>query len=368
MIQTIKQKWQRYGLGISLGGLSAAVLLHLGGRTEAAQVLAVLSLLAMAFGFRSHAALRGYAFTLFIFTAVAAALFYPDFFKTMGSFELKQLIVPLLQLIMFGMGTAMSLRDFAGVVKMPLGVGVGVFCQLSIMPLSGFAIAASSGLPPEIAAGIVLVGCAPSGIASNVICFLARANVALSVTLTSVITLLAPFTTPWLMRLLAGQFIPVDPREMMMSIVKMVIVPVAAGLLFHHLLHGKSAWLDRAMPVLSMAGIAVIIAIITAAGRDSLMQVGLVLMLAAVAHNTLGYLTGYWLCRLLRMPEQDCRTISIEVGMQNSGLASGIALEMGKMATVGLAPAVFGPFMNISGSVLASWWRGRQAKEPLTKL
>jgi BASS family bile acid:Na+ symporter len=299
---------------------------------------------------------------MFIFAAVAAAMFYPGLFKTVGSFELKQLIVPLLQVIMFGMGTTMSLRDFAGVIKMPLGVGVGVFCQLSIMPLSGFLIAGLSGLPPEIAAGIVLVGCAPSGIASNVISFLARANVALSVTLTSVITLLAPFTTPLLMKLLAGQFIPIDPGEMMMSIVKMVIVPVAAGLLFHHLFHGKASWLDRAMPVLSMAGIALIIAIITAAGRDSLLEVGLVLMLAVAVHNGVGYLAGYWLCRLLRMPEQDCRTISIEVGMQNSGLASGIALEMGKMATVGLAPAVFGPFMNISGSVLASWWRGRGVK------
>ena len=126
---------------------------------------------------------------------------------------------------------------------------------------------------------------------------------------------------------------------------------------FNHFFHGKADWLDKAMPIVSMAGIAVIITIITASGRDSLLTIGFLLILAAILHNAAGYFLGYWACRFFKMPEQDCRTIALEVGMQNGGLASGIALEMGKVATVGLAPAVFGPWMNISGSSLATWWR-----------
>jgi bile acid:Na+ symporter, BASS family len=135
-----------------------------------------------------------------------------------------------------------------------------------------------------------------------------------------------------------------------------VIIPVTAGLAFHYLIHGKFKWLDKAMPLLSMAGIALILVVITAAGRDNLVKVGALLLVATVLHNVLGYLLGYWSARVLRFHERDCRTIALEVGMQNAGLASGLALAMGKLATAGLAPAIFGPVMNISGSSLASWW------------
>src|SRR5690606_23299406 len=131
-------------------------------------------------------------------------------------------------------------------------------------------------------------------------------------------------------------------------------------------LHGKAKWLDDAMPVVSMAGIGVIIVIITAAGRDSLLSIGGLLIVLVLIHNLCGYLLGYWVGRLFKMNERDCRTIAIEVGMQNGGLASAIAKEMGKIATVGLAPAVFGPLMNITGSVLASYWHKRPPKgEPM---
>jgi BASS family bile acid:Na+ symporter len=158
---------------------------------------------------------------------------------------------------------------------------------------------------------------------------------------------------------LAGQFVPVDFLAMMLSIVKMVIIPIVLGLVVHHAFRGRSAWLDRTMPALSMIGIAVVIAIITAAGRDALLTIGPLLFLAAVLHNALGYLFGYWGCRAIGLDEQSCRTISIEVGMQNGGLASGIALEMGKVATVGLAPAIFSSWMNITGSALANWFRNK---------
>jgi len=193
--------------------------------------------------------------------------------------------------------------------------------------------------------------------------YIAGANLALSVTLTAVATLLAPVMTPFLMEMLAGQFVPIDFVEMMWSIIEMVIVPVVLGLLFNRYFHGKAQWLDDIMPVISMTAITVIIAIITAAGRDDLLAIGALLVAAAIVHNAAGYVFGYWGCRLLGMDETDCRTISIEVGMQNGGLASGIAMEMGKVATVGLAPAVFGPWMNITGSGLANWWRRQMLEE-----
>ena len=261
------------------------------------------------------------------------------------------------------MGTAMSLEDFSGVIKMPKAVLIGLTCQFSIMPIVGISLATLFGFSPEIAAGVVLVGSSPSGLASNVMAYLARANLALSVTLTAVATLLAPLMTPLLMNMLAGQLVPIDFWGMMWGITKIVILPIIAGLIFNKLVHGKADWLDKAMPMVSMVSIAIIITIITAAGRDSLLEIGLALILASFMHNMAGYFFGYWGCRLFKLDEKSCRTIALEVGMQNGGLASGIALQMGRVATLGLAPAVFGPMMNITGSSLATWWRGRPIDE-----
>ncbi len=307
--------------------------------------------------------LAGFSFTFVIFAAVAASLYYPAYFIGIGEFEFKGLIVPLLMIIMFGMGTSMSVKDFAGVAKMPKGVLVGLVCQFTIMPFIGFGIALASGLPPEIAAGIILVGCSPSGLASNVMAYISGANLALSLTLTAVSTLLAPFITPFYMSMLADQFVPIDAMAMFLSISKIVILPILAGLAFNHLLHGKFPLIDKLMPKISMLGIAVIITVITAAGRDSLLSIGLILVAVVIVHNLSGYILGYMSAKLMKMDESSSRTIAFEVGMQNSGLASGIALEMGKVATMGLAPAVFGPLMNISGSSLAAWWRDKQPKE-----
>jgi BASS family bile acid:Na+ symporter len=264
---------------------------------------------------------------------------------------------------MFGMGTSMSLKDFVGVIKMPKGVFIGIALQFTIMPLLGFTLAYLFNFPAEIAAGIVLIGSSPSGLASNVMVYLAKANIALSVTLTSVSTLLAPLFTPLLMKLYAGQLIEIQVWDMTLSIIKIVIIPVIFGLLFNHFLKDRLPWVDKVLPKLSMFGIAFIITVITASGRDNLLSIGLLLIVAAIIHNLLGFLLGYWSCRALKMSEAECRTIAIEVGMQNGGLASGIALEMGKVSTVGLAPAIFGPWMNISGSSLAFWWREKPLKE-----
>lgn len=302
-------------------------------------------------------------YSLMIIAGVCLAMIIPGPFVQWGSFETKNLIVPLLQIIMFGMGTAVSLKDFKGVVQMPKGVFVGMICQFTIMPVIGFGIAYTFGFPPEIAAGFILIGSSPSGLASNVMSYLGRGNLALSVTLTAVATMLAPLLTPFMMKNLAGQLVPIDFWAMMWSIIKIVIIPIVLGLVFNHFFHGKFKWLDKAMPIVSMAGIGIIITIITANGRDGLLQVGGLLILACLLHNCAGYFLGYWICRALKMPERDCRTIGLEVGMQNAGLASGIAVEMGKIATVGLAPAIFGPMMNITGSSLAMWWRGQTEKD-----
>jgi BASS family bile acid:Na+ symporter len=231
----------------------------------------------------------------------------------------------------------------------------------------GFTLATATNFPPEIAAGIILIGCSPSGLASNVMAYLAKANLALSITITAITTLLAPFVTPVLMKLLAGALVEIDILKMMWDIIKMMIIPIGAGLLFNKIFSGKAKWIDDAMPIVSMLGIACIITIITAAGRESLLKIGPALILVVLIHNTFGYFLGYWSARLFRMPERDCRTIAIEVGMQNAGLASGIAKEMGKIATIGLAPAVFGPLMNITGSTLASWWHNRSPKDEFVR-
>lgn len=337
----------------------AAVIFWQTGNNNFAGWSLALFFLSLSFAVRENKLLKGLSFTAIIFSSVTVTMFHPEYFTTWGSFPLSSAIIPLIQLLMFGMGSSMSLNDFAAVVKSPKGVVVGVASQFVIMPMLGFTLSNLSNFPPEIAAGIVLIGCSPSGLASNVMAYLAKANLALSITITSITTLLAPFVTPLLMKLFAGALIEIDVLKMMWDIFKMIIIPIGAGLLFNRLLKGKIQWLDKAMPLISMFAITAIVVIIVASGRDNLLKIGLLLIGIALVHNVFGYLLGYWSGRLFKLNERDCRTIAIEVGMQNAGLASGIAKELGKIATIGLAAAVFGPLMNITGSALASWWHNR---------
>jgi BASS family bile acid:Na+ symporter len=325
------------------------------------------------------------------------------------------------------MGSQMSMDDFTGVIKMPKGVIIGVGAHYLIMPLVAFAISRIFNFPPEIAAGIILIGCVPSGLASNVMSYIAHANLALAVTIGAISTLISPFVTPLLMKILGGQYIEVNFWSMMLDILNMIILPIVAGFIFNlfngekvkmgskvrqliaffiiilltnlvymkakqtdisgfflavgksmcwfyflpiigaiiirHFLKGDKVLMGKILSLISMVGIAVILTIITAAGRDSLLKVGLLLMVTSILHNVSGYSLGYGVSWLFGMPEKDRRTVAFEVGMQNAGLASGLALQMGKMATVGLAPAIFGPLMNVTGSVLASFWRTKPPKE-----
>jgi len=290
---------------------------------------------------------------------VGASMTYPQAFRTWGGYPLANLIVPLIQIIMFGMGTALSVGDFTRVLSMPWPVFVGLVLQYLVMPLSGWSLTQVFGFEGAVAAGIILVGSAPGGVASNVITYLARGNVALSVTMTACSTLASPVMTPLAMKILAGQYVPVSFTEMMVSIVKMIILPIAAGLVVNRVLHGRAAWMKSALPLVSMGAICFIIAIITSLSRDKLLQVGMALIAAVAIHNAVGYLLGYWGARLAGLVEADCRTVAIEVGLQNAGMASGLAISVLKSAEAALAPAIFGPWMNVSGSILASWWRAR---------
>lgn len=317
----------------------------------------VVCFLSLALAAPSHPMLRHFTFTLWIATGAALGMSFPYWFIKWGDFELTELFVPLLQLIMFGMSLSLSLADFARVFKMPSRVLAGCVCHYTIMPVLGVSLAYLFGFPPEIGAGLILVGVSPSGLASNVMAHIAKGNVALSVTITAVSTLLAPLLTPLLMKLLAGQMIEIDVLKMMWHITEIVLLPVLAGLVFHHLLYHRMKWLERIMPVVSMAGIFAMTVLTVALGRDNLLKMGPLLIVACFLHCCGGFFLGYYFCRALGMDRLTCRTISFEVGLQNAGMASGIAKTLGKVATLGLAPIVFGPVMNITASTLSNWWR-----------
>lgn len=264
--------------------ITSTVISIINGLSHAGPFLIAFFIL-LAIGFRGFRSVKGFSYTTIIFAAVTTALYYPSYFVEIEGFRFAILITPLIQIIMFGMGTSMGVKDFVGVIKTPRGVFIGVASHFIIMPLVGLSLAYLSGFPPEIAAGVILIGCSPNGMASNVISYLAKANLALSITITAVSTMLAPLFTPILMKWLAGTFIEINVLSMMWDIGKMVIIPIAAGILFNQLLKGRARWLDAAMPLLSMAGIAFIIVIITAAGRDSLLKIGPLLILIVLIHN-----------------------------------------------------------------------------------
>jgi len=230
---SLKNRFFAYILILAAILMIASVISYLAGQTSLTGIFLIGGFISLATGVRGYQNLKGFSYTLWIFTAVTASMFYPQYFVSAGNFQFKLLIVPLLQIIMFGMGSQMSFADLAGVIKMPRGVLIGIFLQFTIMPLVGFTIAKIFSFPAEIAAGIILIGCVPSGLASNVMSFLARANLALAVTICAVTTLLSPFITPLLMKQLAGQFIEVNFWNMMLDILNMIILPIIAGFIFN---------------------------------------------------------------------------------------------------------------------------------------
>ena len=216
-------------------------------------LLLIAALAATACGFLCHPSLKSVAFTAWVFTFVAMSMFYPGTFGTWFGTDLKVLIVPLIQIIMFGMGTTLSLRDFGRVLTMPWPVFIGMVLQFSIMPAVGLTIAVAFGFEPEVAAGVILIGSVPGGVASNVMTYLARGDVALSVTMTACSTLLSPVMTPLLMKSLAGRFVPIDMWEMLLSILNMIVVPIVAGLIANRILYSPSERLRRHVALVAIA-------------------------------------------------------------------------------------------------------------------
>ena len=266
-----------------------------------------------------------------------------------------------LGIIMFGMGLTLTLPDFALVAKRPLPVLLGVVAQYAIMPLLGLAVALLLRLPPELAAGVILVGSAPGGTSSNVISYLARADTALSVAMTSVSTLLAPLLTPLLTLWLAGQYMVVDGAAMAASIVTIVLLPVLGGLVVRLLLHRLVDRLLPALPWVSVVFIALVVAAVVGNSAATVLSAGALVLAAVVLHNGLGYALGYGVARALRVPVRSARTVSIEVGMQNSGLAAGLAAQYISPAAA-LPGAVFSLWHNLSGAVLALLFRRSDAR------
>jgi BASS family bile acid:Na+ symporter len=307
--------------------------------------------------------MKKYIYPFSIILIVIVAYNFPDYFVAYNGVKFSKFIIPILQVIMLGMGSTITEEDFMAIVKTPKLVLIGLVAQFMIMPLLGFGLTKLFDFPAEIAAGMVLIGCSPSGLASNVMAMLAKANLALSICITTMATLLAPILTPLLMKTLGGELIEIKFLSMVWDMTKIVILPVVLGVLANKFFPVLMAKIKNVLPYFSMVGIGFIIIIVTASGQKSLETVGGLLLLAVLIHNVGGYLLGYFSAKLLKLKEKDARAIALEVGMQNGGLASALANEMGKLATVGLASAIFGPMMNISGSLLASWWGSK--KQPI---
>ena len=299
--------------------------------------------------------------TLFPILAVAAsALAYvaPGLFT-----PYQGTIVPLLTIIMFAMGLTLTPADFARVAKQPLTVGVGVLLQFTIMPLAALVIGILLDLPTELIAGMVLLGSCPGGTASNVICYLARSNVALSVSMTLVSSLLAVIATPTITWLLIGREVPVAVGSMVLSMVQIVLVPVLFGVILNTLFTRHIARIKPALPWVATLAIVAVLAVIVAVNHDELALAGLSILAAIILHNLTGYAGGYAIPRLLGFDTATCRTISIEVGMQNSGLATALALQYFS-AIAALPGAIFSIWHSLSGALLASWWAHHSDDSP----
>ena len=289
-------------------------------------------------------------FPLWAVLLSAVAYVYPEYFAPH-----QGLIVPFLSLIMLGMGVTLSVDSFLGVFKRPKVILLGTLMQYSIMPLAAWIVCLVLKLPPDLAAGVILLGCCPGGTASNVISYLAKADVALSIVLTSVSTMLAFLATPFLTWLFIGRTVNVDVMGMLTSVVNIVVVPVVLGLLISHFFEKQIAPVKEIFPAISAAAIVIIIAVIIGTNSENLARSGPLVLLAVIMHNGLGLAGGYWVSKALKLSEIEARTIAIEVGMQNSGLSVALAIKH-FTAVAALPGAVFSIWHNLSGALLAGYW------------
>ncbi|WP_100010450.1 bile acid:sodium symporter family protein [Lentibacillus sediminis] len=300
--------------------------------------------------------LAGRYFAVLVIAVGLIAFIMPGQFLWLNSY-----ITILLGVVMFGMGLTLKAVDFKLVLTKPLPVILGIAAQYVIMPLIAFAIAYLLNLPPTIAAGLVLLGSVPGGTASNVMVYLAKGDVALSIAMTSLSTLLAPLATPFILLLLAGQWLPVDPISMLISIVQVIIVPIVLGLLVKRFLPTIVDKSITAIPLISVTAIIIIVAAIVAANVENIASSGLLVFTAVMLHNAFGLVLGYLTAFLLGLDQMKKRAISIEVGMQNSGL--GVSLATVHFEPLAALPsAVAAIWHNITGPILATYWSKKQTK------
>jgi len=284
------------------------------------------------------------------------AYFNASFFS-----ELKFAIIPLLALIMFGMGMTLTWDNFKAVLKSPMTLILGFSLQYLIMPFSGYIISILLNLPPELMTGVILVGCSPGGTASNVITYLGNGNVALSITLTLISTIFAVLLTPALTYVFLNHVVQVPALKMLIDILQIVLIPVILGTAINSLFKAKIDKIKNIFPLISTLAIILIISIIAAINKSALATVNFMIILAVILHNMTGLTFGYFIPMLFKYDKSICRTISIEVGMQNSGLS--VALAVKYFSAAALPGAIFSIWHNISGSILAGLWSYRDRKK-----
>lgn len=294
--------------------------------------------------------IAGKYFAVWVICIAVIAFIVPDPFLIFGGY-----ITILLGIVMFGMGLTLKAVDFKLILTNPVPVIIGVCAQYVIMPLTAFLIAYIMNLPAELAAGLVLLGSVPGGTASNVMVYLAKGNVPLSITMTSFSTLLAPIATPIVLLMLAGKWMPVDPMAMFTSIIQVIIFPIILGIVIRKFAPRVVEKSINVIPLISVVAIIIIVSAVVAGNVDSIASAGFIIFIAVVLHNAFGLLFGYLTALVLGLDESNRRAISIEVGMQNSGL--GVALATAHFGPLAALPSVIGSvWHNISGPILATYW------------
>lgn len=300
----------------------------------------------------------GKTFALWVLLFAGMAFVVPETFKVIGPY------VPwLLGIVMLGMGMTLTVTDFSEIIKHPKAVVLGVVVQFVIMPLLAFGLSMLFSLPPAIAVGVILVGSCPGGTASNVMTYLAKGNVALSVACTSVSTLLAPLLTPIVFYLLASQWIDISPSAMFVSVLKMVLLPIALGVILRMIFKTSIMKATEVLPLVSVIAIVLIVAAVVSGSKQSIIESGLLIFGVVILHNGLGYLLGFWAAKFLKLDDSDAKAVSIEVGMQNSGLGVALAKTHFALDPVTAVPsAIFSFWHNISGPLLATYWSSKSRK------
>lgn len=290
----------------------------------------------------------GKTFALWVILLAVISYYQPDSFKFLAAY-----ISILLGVVMFGMGLTLKPKDFSEVLTRPVEVLIGVVGQFVIMPVTAWVLCMLLNLPPEVSVGVILVGCCPGGTSSNVMTFLSRGDVALSVTITACTTLLAPFVTPALIYLFASQWVDVSIAAMFMSIVKIVLLPIGLGVALNLFFGSAVRKATLFLPLISVFAIVAIVCAVVAVSHERIAQTGLQIFAVVMLHNCLGYVFGFFLGKAFHLNLQKKKTLSIEIGMQNSGL--GVALAMAHFNPVAAVPsAIFSVWHNISGPIVAT--------------